>query len=74
MLEEEVERRGEAVAALRPFLLRTIADVQHRLTFRAQAFIKASACETNQSAPQQSMAKPLLLNISQQCSAFKNLN
>lgn len=40
MLEEQLGRRGDAVAPLRPVLLRTLADVQERLTFRAQAFIK----------------------------------
>jgi len=40
ILEEQLDRRGEAVALLRGVLQRTIADVQHRLTFRAQAFIK----------------------------------
>jgi len=39
-LEEQLGRRGDAVAPLRPVLLRTLADVQQRLTFRAQAFIK----------------------------------
>lgn len=41
MLEEQLGRRGDAVAPLRPVLLRTLADVQQRLTFRVQAFIKA---------------------------------
>ena len=40
VLEEQLGRRGDAVAPLRPVLLRTVADVQERLTFRAQAFIK----------------------------------
>ena len=40
VLEEQLGRRGDAVAPLRPVLLRTLADVQERLTFRAQAFIK----------------------------------
>eukprot|EP00884_Botryococcus_braunii_P022753 jgi/Botrbrau1/9161/Bobra.160_3s0033.1 len=40
VLEEGLARRGEAVAALRPIILRTLADVQERLTFRTQAFIK----------------------------------
>lgn len=40
ILEEQMDRRGEALTLLRPVLQRTIADVQHRLTFRAQAFIK----------------------------------
>ena len=41
VLEEQLARRGSAVAALRPALVRTLADMQHRLTFRAQAFIRA---------------------------------
>lgn len=45
MLEEQLERRGETLAALRPILQRTIADVQHRLTFRAQAYIKVRTQE-----------------------------
>lgn len=40
VLEEQLARRGEAVASLRPFLQRTIADVQHRLIFRTQAYIR----------------------------------
>ncbi|KAK9845860.1 hypothetical protein WJX81_004499 [Elliptochloris bilobata] len=40
VLEEQLGRRGDAVAPLRPVLLRTLADVQQRLTFRVQAFIK----------------------------------
>ncbi|EIE20882.1 Sec34-domain-containing protein [Coccomyxa subellipsoidea C-169] len=40
VLEEQLGRRGDAVAPLRPVLLRTLADIQERLTFRAQAFIK----------------------------------
>ena len=40
VLGEQLDRRGEAVAPLRPVLQRTLADVQHRLTFRTQAFIK----------------------------------
>ena len=40
MLGEQLARRGDAVAALRPALSRMLADVQHRLTFRAQTFIK----------------------------------
>lgn len=41
VLEEQLGRRQDAVAPLRPVLLRTLADVQQRLTFRVQAFIKA---------------------------------
>lgn len=40
VLEEGMGRRGEAVQPLMPVLHRTLADVQERLTFRAQAFIK----------------------------------
>ena len=40
VLEEGMGRRGEAVQPLTPVLHRTLADVQERLTFRAQAFIK----------------------------------
>ncbi|KAK9817306.1 hypothetical protein WJX72_012420 [[Myrmecia] bisecta] len=40
VLEEALGRRGEAVAPLRPVLLRTLADIQERLTFRTHAFIK----------------------------------
>lgn len=42
VLEEQLGRRGDAVAPLRPVLLRTLADIQERLTFRAQAFIKVA--------------------------------
>ena len=40
VLDEQLARRGDAAAPLRPALLRMVADVQHRLIFRAQAFIK----------------------------------
>ncbi|GAB4817343.1 hypothetical protein N2152v2_004389 [Parachlorella kessleri] len=40
VLEEQLGRRGEAVAPLEPMLYRTLADVQERLTYRAQAFIR----------------------------------
>lgn len=43
VLEEGMGRRGEAVQPLMPVLHRTLADVQERLTFRAQAFIKVTA-------------------------------
>lgn len=36
MLEEQLGRRGDAVAPLEPMLQRTLADIQERLTFRAQ--------------------------------------
>ena len=40
VLEEGVRRKGEAVAAMQPVLDQTLADIQARLIFRAQAFIK----------------------------------
>ena len=40
VVEEQMGRRGEAVHPLRPMLHCTLADVQERLTFQAQAFIK----------------------------------
>lgn len=40
VVEEGLARRGEAVAALLPIVVRSLADVQERLTFRTQAFIK----------------------------------
>lgn len=40
VLGEQLGRRGDAVAPLRPMLGRTLADVRHRLVFRAHAFIK----------------------------------
>ncbi|KAK9825230.1 hypothetical protein WJX74_002000 [Apatococcus lobatus] len=40
VLEEGVQRKGDAVAAMRPVLGQTLADIQARLIFRAQAFIK----------------------------------
>ncbi len=40
MLEEQLSRRGESAAPLRPVLQRTLADIQGRLIFKAQAFIK----------------------------------
>ena len=36
VLEEQLGRRGDAVAPLEPMLQRTLADIQERLTFRAQ--------------------------------------
>ncbi len=52
VLEEQLGRRGNAVVPLRPVLLRILADIQERLTFRAQAFIKASQLTKESSAPQ----------------------
>ena len=40
VLGEQLGRRGDAVAPLRPMLHRTLADVRHRLVFRAHTFIK----------------------------------
>eukprot|EP00850_Spirogloea_muscicola_P001883 SM000007S20843 [mRNA] locus=s7:535084:547309:+ [translate_table: standard] len=40
VLEEQLSRRGETVAGLRPTILRTLADVQSRLTFRAQTYVR----------------------------------
>lgn len=36
VMEEQLGRRGDAVAPLEPMLQRTLADIQERLTFRAQ--------------------------------------
>ena len=49
MLEEQLGRRGDAVAPLRPVLRRILADIQERLTFRAQAFIKVWSLKAFQS-------------------------
>lgn len=40
VLGEQLGRRGDVVAPLRPMLNRTLADVRHRLVFRAHTFIK----------------------------------
>ena len=40
VLGEQLGRRGDAVAPLRPMLNRTVADVRTRLVFRADTFIK----------------------------------
>mmetsp|Transcript_26484 Transcript_26484/g.67336 ORF Transcript_26484/g.67336 Transcript_26484/m.67336 type:complete len:817 (-) Transcript_26484:272-2722(-) len=40
VLGEQVGRRGGGAEALRPMLTRTLADVQARLIYRCQAFIK----------------------------------
>lgn len=40
VLEEEIGRRGESVAGLKPTILRILADVQERLTFRAQTHMR----------------------------------
>lgn len=40
VLEEELGRRGESVAGLKPTIIRILADVQERLTFRAQTHMR----------------------------------
>eukprot|EP01018_Ginkgo_biloba_P033825 Gb_40518 [translate_table: standard] len=40
VLEEQLVRRGESVAGLRPTVLRILADVHERLTFRAQTHVR----------------------------------
>jgi hypothetical protein len=40
VLEEQMGRRGNAAAPLEPTLQRLLADIQERLTFRAQAFVR----------------------------------
>lgn len=40
VLEEELGRRGDSVAGLKPTILRILADVQERLTFRAQTHMR----------------------------------
>ncbi|XP_019193627.1 PREDICTED: conserved oligomeric Golgi complex subunit 3 isoform X2 [Ipomoea nil] len=40
VLEEQVSRRGESLAGLRPTLDRVLADVHERLTFRARTYIR----------------------------------
>lgn len=40
MLGEQLAKRGSGGEALRPMLGRTLADVQERLIYRCQAFIK----------------------------------
>ena len=54
-------RRGEVVAPLRPALLRTLADVQERLTFRAHAFIKVCHLTSAVKKREPVQAKPLLI-------------
>jgi hypothetical protein len=51
VLEEQLGRRGDAVAPLRPVLSRTLADVQERLIFRAQTFVKVRARAAPGGAP-----------------------
>ncbi|OAE26098.1 hypothetical protein AXG93_4022s1100 [Marchantia polymorpha subsp. ruderalis] len=40
VLDEQIGRRGESVAGLRPTILRILGDVQERLTFRAQTYMR----------------------------------
>lgn len=40
VLEEELGRRGESVAGLKPTIVRILADVQERLTFRSQTHMR----------------------------------
>ncbi|KAL3677978.1 hypothetical protein R1sor_020934 [Riccia sorocarpa] len=40
VLEEQVGRRGDSVAGLRPTILRILGDVEERLTFRAQTYMR----------------------------------
>lgn len=40
VLGEQVSRRGESLAGLRPTLDRVLADVHERLTFRARTYIR----------------------------------
>lgn len=40
VLTEQVSRRGESLAGLRPTLERILADVHERLTFRARTYIR----------------------------------
>ncbi|MCO5557959.1 hypothetical protein L7F22_011533 [Adiantum nelumboides] len=40
VLEEELGRRGDSVAGLKPTITRILADVQERLTFRAQTHMR----------------------------------
>ena len=54
-------RRGEVVAPLRPALLRTLADVQERLTFRAHAFIKVCHLTSALKKRGPVQAKPLMI-------------
>ena len=72
MLEEQLGRRGDAVAPLRPVLRRILADIQERLTFRAQAFIKVgNSCQRIKAPPKDAnlvkssdvLAKDLFLHL-----------
>ncbi|GAQ88312.1 oligomeric Golgi complex component 3 [Klebsormidium nitens] len=47
VLDEQLGRKGEAVAGLRPTVDRTLADVQERLTFRAQTYMRDEIANYN---------------------------
>ncbi|EFJ16218.1 hypothetical protein SELMODRAFT_116626 [Selaginella moellendorffii] len=40
VLEEQLNRKGDPVAGLRPTIMRILADVQERLTFRVQTYVR----------------------------------
>ncbi|CAM6127701.1 unnamed protein product [Calypogeia fissa] len=40
VLDEQLGRRGDSAAGLRPTILRILGDVQERLTFRAQTYMR----------------------------------
>lgn len=44
VLGEQISRRGESLAGLRPTLHRILADVHERLTFRARTHIRDEVC------------------------------
>ena len=63
MLEEDVQRKGDAVAAMRPVLGQTLADIQARLIFRAEAFIKVAQELNSQGSPSASIRQPQLQDL-----------
>lgn len=44
VLGEQLSRRSESLAGLRPTLQRILADVHERLTFRARTYIRDEVC------------------------------
>ena len=40
ILEEQLARRGESAAGLRPMVMRTLADVQERVSFRMHTYLR----------------------------------
>ena len=44
VLGEQLRRRSESLAGLRPTLQRILADVHERLTFRARTYIRDEVC------------------------------